>query len=161
MGNIIQVGMADYKLARPPDKLMTAGLGSCIGICLLDQKSKIAGMSHIMLPYSQEDKNLTNHAKYADTAVIAVLAAMEEMDADTRHLVAKIAGGAQMFQFAVESDILRIGERNALAVESILKKSKIKLLNKDIGGHVGRTITFDPATGDLHIRTIKHGEKII
>ena len=161
MGNIIQVGMADYKLARPPDKLMTAGLGSCIGICLLDPTSKIAGMSHIMLPYSQEDKKMTKQTKYADTAIIAVLAAMEKMGADCRHLVAKIAGGAQMFQFAGESDIFRIGERNALAVESNLEKNKIKLLNKDIGGNVGRTIIFDPATGDLYIRTIRHGEKVI
>ena len=161
MGKIIQVGMADFKLAQPPDTLMTAGLGSCIGICILDEATRIACMSHIMLPSSQEAENPGNQAKYADTAIIAALAALKAMGANTNRLVAKIAGGAQMFQFIGENDILKIGERNALAVESNLEKHKIRLLNKDIGGHSGRTITFDPATGDLHIRTIKQGEKTI
>lgn len=161
MGKIIQVGMADYKLALPPDKLMTAGLGSCIGICILDEKTRIACLSHIMLPSSQEHKNPGNKAKYADSAIMISLAAMSIMGANTKRLVAKIAGGAQMFQFSGESDILKIGERNAQATERNLEKYAIRLLNKDIGGTYGRTITFDPATGDLHIRTIRHGEKVI
>jgi len=161
MGEIIQVGMADYKLARPPDKLITAGLGSCIGICLLDPVSRIACMSHIMLPCSQDDKKSGNPGKYADTAIVAAIAAMKLMGANTGHLVAKIAGGAQMFHFSGSNDFFKIGERNALAVENNLEKNKISLLSKDIGGHVGRTIIFDPATGNLSIRTIKEGEKVI
>ena len=50
MSKIIQVGMADMKIARPPDKLMTAGLGSCIGICIIDKSIKLASLTHIMLP---------------------------------------------------------------------------------------------------------------
>ncbi len=161
MGELIQVGMADFRLARPPDKLITAGLGSCIGICLLDPHSRIASMSHIMLPYVKNEKYSGNPGKYADTAIVAVLSAMQEMGADSQHLVAKIAGGAQMFRFTANSDVFRIGERNAMAVEENLEKNKIRLLTKDIGGYVGRTIIFDPATGDLSIRTINQREKII
>ena len=161
MGELFQVGMGDYKLAKPPDKLITAGLGSCIGICLLDPKTKIACMSHIMLPCSPDDKKYGNPGKYADTAIIAALDAMKRMGADTDHLVAKIAGGAQMFRFSGNSSIFKIGERNAIAVEENLEKNKIRLLNKDIGGNVGRTIIFDPANGELSIRTIKEGEKVI
>jgi len=161
MGELIQVGMGDYKLAMPPDKLITAGLGSCIGICLLDPKSKMACMSHIMLPCSPNDKKYGNPGKYADTAIIAALDDMKKMGADTDHLVAKIAGGAQMFRFSGNSSIFKIGERNAIAVEENLEKNKIRLLNKDIGGNVGRTIIFDPANGDLSIRTIKEGQKVI
>lgn len=161
MEELIQVGMADYKLARPPNKLITAGLGSCIGICLLDPHSRIASMSHIMLPYSQNDKYAGNPGKYADTAIVAVLSAMKKAGADTDRLVAKIAGGAQMFRFSGNSEIFNIGQRNAMAVEENLEKNRIRLLKKDIGGNVGRTIIFDPASGDLLIRTIKEGEKII
>jgi chemotaxis protein CheD len=161
MGELIQVGMGDFKMARPPDKLITAGLGSCIGICMLDPKSRIACMIHIMLPSSQNDKKISNPGKYADTAIIAALEAMGKCGADTSHLVAKIAGGAQMFRFSGNNDFFKVGERNAKAVEEHLVKNNITLLNKDIGGNVGRTIIFDPATGELSIRTIKEGEKII
>lgn len=161
MSNIIQVGMADLKVAKPPDKLITAGLGSCIGICLLDKTTKIGSLTHIMLPSSLQAKNADNKAKFADTAIVAVLEEMRKMGANTAGLVAKIAGGAQMFKFSGENDILKIGERNALAVEENLEKHRIRLLVKDVGGNYGRTITFDPQSGDLHVRTIGHGERII
>lgn len=161
MGEIIPVGMAEYKLVRPPDQLITAGLGSCIGICLLDPRSKIASLCHIMLPCNNDEKRSSKPAKYADTGIAVTVAAMEAMGADTRRLVAKIAGGAQMFRFSGENDLFKIGERNVIAVEKNLEKHRIALLSKDVGGHVGRTIIFNPANGDLLIRTIKAGEKVI
>ena len=30
MGNVIKVGMADLKVAKSPDSLITLGLGSCM-----------------------------------------------------------------------------------------------------------------------------------
>ena len=66
-----------------------------------------------------------------------------------------------MFKFSGESDIMKIGARNAVAVEEHLHKHRIPLLAKDTGGNYGRTITFDPETGDLLVRTIGHGERII
>jgi len=161
MSKIVQVGMADLKVAKPPDKLITAGLGSCIGICLLDRSTKIGSMTHIMLPSSLQAKNTDNKAKFADTGIVMVIDEMRKMGANTTSLVAKIAGGAQMFKFSGESDILKIGERNALAVEENLEKHRIRLLSKDVGGNYGRTITFDPETGELLVRTIGHGEQVI
>lgn len=161
MGKIIQVGMADIKYAEPSDKLMTAGLGSCIGICIIDKNIKVACLAHIMLPSSLQAKNSQNKAKFADTALELLYAEMQKKGANPSRLTAKIAGGAQMFKFAGESDIMKIGSRNAIAVEEYLEKYKIRLLAKDTGGNYGRTITFDPETGDLLVRTIGHGERII
>jgi chemotaxis protein CheD len=72
-----------------------------------------------------------------------------------------MAGGAQMFSFAGKTPMLKIGERNAEAVEMELKKAGIPLISYDVGGNFGRTINFDITSGDLHIRTINHGEKVI
>lgn len=160
MSNIIQVGMADIKIASEPDKLMTAGLGSCIGICIYDINKKIGSLAHIMLPSSVQAKR-PNKAKYADTAIVQVIEELNKKGSKTPRLVAKIAGGAQMFKFSGDSNILKIGERNAAAVIENLDKHKIRLLAKDVGGNYGRTITFDIATGALKIRTLGHGERII
>ena len=161
MGKIIQVGMADLKMTRSPDRLMTAGLGSCIGICIFDRALKLGSLAHIMLPSSLQAKNPENKAKFADTAIEVVLDTMIKNGANRSRLQAKIAGGAQMFKFSGESDIMKIGERNAIAVEENLQKHRIPLLARDTGGNYGRTITFDPETGDLLVRTIGHGERII
>ena len=63
MGEIIKVGMADYKIAKSPDSLITLGLGSCVGVVIYDKTKQIAGMAHIMLPASDEIKNNSNIKK--------------------------------------------------------------------------------------------------
>lgn len=160
MSNTIIVGMADYKVGKSPDKLMTAGLGSCIGVCVYDLQAQVGGMAHIMLPSSRESAK-GNPAKYADTCIEMMLADIYKFGVPKSRLKAKMAGGAQMFSFAGKAPLLKIGERNAEAVELELKKAGIPLLKYDVGGTFGRTINFDIKTGDLHIRTINYGEKVI
>jgi chemotaxis protein CheD len=153
--------MADLKIAKAPDKLITMGLGSCIGICVVDRSRKVGCLAHIMLPSSLQAKNNQLRAKFADTAVEMLIEELQKSGATTSSLVAKIAGGAQMFKFSGQSDILKIGERNTQAVEECLDKNGIRMLARDTGGNYGRTITFDIETGDLLVRTIGHGERII
>lgn len=160
MPYLIQVGMADFKVARAPDKLTTVGLGSCIGICLLDKIAKIGGMAHIMLPSSQQARSNQNRAKFADTAIEDLITEMEKLGASRKRLTAKIAGGSQMFNIG-SSDIMKIGERNAKAVIEILNGNSIRILAQDIGGNHGRTIIFDSVSGELLIRTIGLGERVI
>lgn len=153
--------MADLKVAREPDRLLTAGLGSCIGICLHDPESRVGGLAHIMLPNSSQARAPMNVAKFADTALPELVQQMLKIGARRPNLVAKIAGGAQMFSFAGASDVMRIGERNAEAVREALKQYNIPLLASDTGGNYGRTIELCTITGNLYIRTIDRGEKVI
>ncbi|GAB6173444.1 chemotaxis protein CheD [Paradesulfitobacterium aromaticivorans] len=160
MSVVITVGMADYKTAKMPDILMTAGLGSCIGICVHDPMLKVGGMAHIMLPTANGNKG-SNPAKYADTALELLLSGIMQLGASKMRLRAKMAGGAQMFSFPGKPQVLKIGDRNAEAVEQELKRYGIPLLVADVGGSFGRTIHYDVGTGELKIRTINHGEKVI
>lgn len=161
MAAIIKIGMADLNVTKPPDILQTCGLGSCVGICLWDAVTKVAGMAHIMLPDSNQSKSQGNKAKFADTAVPLLIEKMVEMGAHKTRLVAKIAGGAQMFSFYGKNDIMRIGERNAEAVKMALKKEQIRLLAEDTGGNYGRTIEFSAVDGKLLVRTINVGESVL
>lgn len=161
MSRIVQVGMADLKTANPPDKLMTAGLGSCVGVCLLDKINHVAGMVHVMLPSSIQARNNQNRAKFADSGITSLLEEMEKIGAGRNRIVAKIAGGAQMFKFSEESSIMKIGERNTAAVLETLSGYRIPLLANDTGGNYGRTIVFDAQTGELLVRTIGYGERVI
>lgn len=154
------VGMADYKVGKIPDRLITVGLGSCIGVCVYDLHTQVGGMAHIMLPCSRENMK-GNPAKYADTCLEMMLGDLFKLGVNKLRLQAKMAGGAQMFSFAGKAPLLKIGERNAEAVQQELKKAKIPLLSYDVGGTYGRTINFDIQTGSLHIKTINHGEKVI
>jgi chemotaxis protein CheD len=159
--NIIKVGMADMNVAESPEKIRTTGLGSCVGVTLFDESVKIGGMAHVMLPSSTLSKGQINEAKYADTAIPSLLSAMEKRGASRRRMVAKMAGGAQMFSFSSTSDIMRIGPRNVEACKEALKKAGISLIVEETGGNWGRTIEMDCATGVLVIRTVTQGVKEI
>lgn len=154
----IKVGIAEMKVVKAPDLIRTTGLGSCVGVIVFDPLLKIAGMAHVMLPDSSLAKShLVNRFKYADTAVIELVSAVVKQGARKIGLKAKIAGGAQMFQFTSGNEMMRIGPRNIEAVKNQLENLHILLVGEDVGGHSGRTIQFDPNTGILQIRTVNKG----
>lgn len=160
MAKIVKIGMADLNVATPPDVLQTCGLGSCVGVCLWDNVTKVGGMAHVMLPSSGQGKS-GNDAKFADTAIPWLIDEMRKLGADRLRLTAKIAGGAQMFSFYSENDIMKIGDRNVEAVKTVLAQFKIRITAQDTGGNYGRTIEFYPESNKLYIRTINLGEKFV
>ena len=161
MPELIKVGMADYKVGKAPDTLISYGLGSCIGISLYDPQAKVGGLLHIMLPDSKQARASDNPAKFADTGMPLLLRDVLALGAVRSRLVAKMAGGAQMFAFANATDIMRVGARNAEAVKAILSDMKIRLLAADTGGTYGRTVSIDLETGSYKVKTINKGEKEI
>lgn len=162
MGEIIKVGMADLKTCKAPDGLITLGLGSCVGIAIRDPLTKIGGLAHIMLPDSKAIMNNNGvKEKFADTGIEELVQQMVVLGANRNRLVAKIAGGATMFQLQGRSDIMKIGERNIQASINKLNELNIALLSQDTGDNYGRTVTFYPETGEFHIRAIGRENKII
>ncbi len=160
--NTIRVGIADMNVVKPPFIIRTAGLGSCVGVVLFDSVVDIGGLVHIMLPDSEVAKDgQLNMAKYADTGVRVLAERVIKHGARASNLKAKIAGGAQMFQFSVGSDLMRIGPRNVAAVKKALLELQIELLAEDCGGNNGRTIEFNPISKVVTIKTVNQGVKSI
>jgi len=158
---MIKVGMADLSICVPHNVITTLGLGSCVGIVLYDPHKKIAGMVHVMLPDSTKIKNNENKAKFVDTGVDTLIKQMVNIGAYRESLIAKIAGGAQMFAFSSNNEMLRIGDRNVDATKSKLKELGIKIIAEDTGKNYGRTIEFYPLTGELYIKSVGKELKII
>lgn len=158
--NQIIIGIADMKMAQREGVLTTYALGSCIGICLYDQRIKLGAMIHIMLPLNMETGR-KNTMKYADTGIRETLKMMEAKGANRASITAKIAGGAKMFEVAGGGSLGNIGQRNIESVHLILKNEGIKLLKEDVGGSVARTLSFDVATGMGNIRSYGREEVIL
>ncbi|MGH4121151.1 chemotaxis protein CheD [Clostridium sp.] len=153
----IKVGIADLNVAYSPDKLITVGLGSCVGIAIYDRVLSLGGLAHIMLPDSSQFNKVTNEIKFADLAIPILVRDMIKKGAKLKNMRAKIAGGASMFNFADKSIIMDIGNRNGIAVKNALKELSIPIIAEDIGGNKGRTLIFDTASGLLSIRTVGIG----
>lgn len=160
MGNIT-VGMADLKVGKAPDVIITVGLGSCIGLTLYDPVSKIGGMVHYMLPDSTAVANHSNIAKFGDTGIQELYNQMLGAGASRRNMVAKIAGGAKMFAVNQMTAVGSVGQRNAIAARQMLMKLNIRLVAQDTGLNYGRTVELHCDTGDFYIKAVKKPVKII
>ena len=161
MGKVIKVGMADLNICKSPDIITTIGLGSCIGLTFYDPITKIGGLVHYMLPDSRQTRNNSNIAKFADTGIDELLRQMMRAGANRNRLVAKIAGGAKMFQVSGLSNVRNIGERNAIAAKEKLRMLKIRLAAEDTGLNYGRTVELHCETGEFYIKAIGRPVKII
>lgn len=160
MSATVTVGIADLKVVRSPDALVTFALGSCVGICLYDSTAKVAGLSHIMLPCSRDMNNSAAQPfKFADTGVAELIRHMQQLGAQPSRLTAKIAGGAQMFAAMTNSSIANIGDRNVVAVKAALAQHHIPIIKEDTGSDYGRTLYFYGEDGGVLIKSAKYGEK--
>lgn len=160
MSEKLIVGISDWKICRSPDSLITYALGSCVGICLYDKATKIAGLSHIMLPDSSSIADgAKTRSKFADTAIPDMISAMKQQGASASTLTAKIAGGAVMFKST--SNQFNIGERNIEAVKKVLGKLGIPIIASDTGLNYGRTVTFFAENGSLEVNSATKGKSLI
>ncbi len=150
----ITLGIAESRIAQSPDKLVTLGLGSCVGLVIYDPVSKISGMIHIMLPTAPKGTVVTNKYKYADTGIIELIHQLTAQGAPRSRLVAKAAGGAHMFNASYNNDVINVGQKNVEMCYKVLKESSIALIAEDIGGSSGRSIEFCCETSKLEVRTV-------
>lgn len=146
-GQTAMIGIGEYRVGSFP--MMTIGLGSCIGLTLYDPNLKTGAMVHIMLPESSG--RMDRPGKYADTAVPLLVNELNALGSKNRSIIAKIIGGVCMFEYFGTN--LNIGERNAEKVRIKLKEHNIQLAGEDVGGKIGRSVTFLPANdGKVSIR---------
>lgn len=136
---------------RTGEELVTRGLGSCIGLALIDRMSGVAGMAHIVLPESSGSDQ--EPGKFADLAVPELIARMQKAGAVLRRLDAVMAGGARMFDLG-EMDI---GARNAAAVKNGLARSGVRIRASETGGNRGRTLRL--TVGDFEVTVKEAGGK--
>lgn len=144
-----RVGIAEYRVGRSPAVFKAAGLGSCLAVSLYDAQLRLGGLAHTLLPGKRKMPDDSTPAKYVDEAIRLMLGAMIERGAERRRMVAKIAGGANMFENGCLSLIDGIGARSGRSARQTLAYLEIPLVAEDVGGNRGRSVEFDLATGCL------------
>lgn len=158
----INVGMAEWKAAQSPESLKTSGLGSCVAVIIYDPYKKMAAMAHVMLPDSKMSTiPVRQMGKYADTAIPHMIDNLLRRGALSARLLAKLAGGSQMFNFKSHSTALSIGARNVEACVGMLKQHRIPIVQQDTGGANGRTVEFFCEDSRMTVKTVTKGLKVL
>ena len=158
---IIEVNMAESKVAKSPAVMVSRGLGSCLAIIIYDPARKVGAMAHTMLPDIEKSRIKTNPARFVNSVVPNMLDDMAKLGAhiNKNNLVAKIFGGAHMFTFIDANNPFSVGDRNIDMAKNVLNQHGIHIVAEDVGGNFGRTVEFFLETGKVRVRTISLKEK--
>ncbi len=154
------VNLASISALKGTGRLLCPGLGSCMAICALDPTSNVGGIAHLMLPKAPQNVSEETAAKFVDSGLDAFLTRLMELGAERNELRYAISGGAQLFSFGVQNQS-DLGLRNAEAVLAYFKSQGMNLVTTDLGGTSGRSLAFTLDTGEVLVRTLTHGEKLI
>ncbi len=146
------VGIGEVKVGKSPLSFQAVALGSCVGVALYDSTFKVGGLAHIMLPTKGENIAQNDLGKFADTAIPLLVQKLSEIGGGRARLVAKIAGGAKMFDFKrMNERQADIGSRNVEAAKSVLTSLGIPIIAEEVGGTYGRTMILHLSSGDVEI----------
>lgn len=148
VGHNALVGMGQIGVIQG-NQLSKAVVGSCIGLSLYDPVSKFGLLGHIVLPESHG--KVGSPGKFADLAIPVMLEMAAKNGAKPGRLIAKIAGGANMFN---KSGPIQIGDSNIKAVTRILQEFKIAISGSCVGGTKGRRIEFESETGKFQVGVV-------
>ena len=156
MGNVLSIGLGEFKVSRNlDDELVAYGLGSCLGIGMYDPTTHVAGMVHVVLP--EFNHNESPSPKYVEIGINTLLDEMVRSGANRSRIITRMAGGANMLLNGALSQSFNIGERNTVAARDVFKKLNIRLAAEEVGGNTGRTVRLYVSQGRMTVRVV--GEK--
>ncbi len=150
-GNLIHVGVAEWKTGRKPDAIRTT-LGSCVGVVLYSVEKRAGGIAHVLLADAPPGR-IVHRGKYAKPAVESLVADLKKLDLNPADVTARIFGGASMFDAMQSSFLKNVGPDNVRAVHEALAGLKIPISIEETGGTSGRTITLYLDDGRILLRS--------
>lgn len=158
------VGLAECAISRNPDDVLVAyGLGSCIGVVMIDPVTKLCGLLHAVLPkagdgISSEERN---PHKYVESGIERLVVSMREQGASASRLNVRIVGGANMLMSSNLTQTFDIGTRNIESALATLGRLKLPIVVAEVGGHTGRTVRVYVAESRVTVRVIGQKEREI
>lgn len=150
---LIVLGVGDFEASsKPEDTIKTYALGSCVGVVMVDQKARIAGMIHVALPDSNINpaKAKQHPGYFADTGIPLLVRDMQKLGSQSkgRGMIVKMAGGANILD---PNNTFSIGKRNVLAIKKILWGLGMGVVAEDVGDSFSRTVSVELKTGEIEI----------
>ncbi|CAK0741483.1 putative chemoreceptor glutamine deamidase CheD [Gammaproteobacteria bacterium] len=147
----LNLGPGEIYCSRDPHYIRTV-LGSCVAVCLWDQRLHFGGMNHFILPHKTTHEE--DSCRFGDVAVPALVNCMINMGSNLRHLQAKIFGGCNVLHSS-NPDYYTIGRRNAEIAISELNRYKIPVVASRLFGTTGLVIRQCTSDGDILVRLIR------
>lgn len=122
------------------EQVLTALLGSCVGIGMIWRNGRRCALAHCLLPETDTVAQVKG-ARYVSAAVPGMLRALGVRREQYGELEVVVAGGASMLAGLRGAE--PIGRRNVQAAREHLARRGLRVRYEDVGGHQGRRLSID------------------
>lgn len=156
----VRVRVAELAVRAAPAFIETLGLGSCVAVILWDPARQVGGLAHVLLPEPAPRRSIPAPARYATTAVPALLVGLRGLGGEGPY-VATLVGGAGMFGEMLKVRGVHMGERNVIAAREALRLAGIPIVAEDVLGAHARSVRFSLRDGRVAVRTLRHGARVL
>lgn len=138
------------------DEIIATVLGSCISVCIKDEKNQIAGMNHFMLPgdFAMEEVLISQSGRYGMYAMELIMGDLLKLGGDRDNLSAKVFGGGHVLA-SVHDSAKSVPASNIRFVKAFLAMEGIKVISSDVGGYYGRKVLYMPKSGKVFVKKIR------
>ena len=150
----VSIGLGEYHVSADPEVVMVAyGLGSCLGISMVDPIKKVSGLLHAVLPQRLNGSEPVC-PRYVDCGIEILLNEMLKAGAERSRLIIRMAGGANMLLTSGVTNAFDVGTRNIASAHAVLQRINMRLQKEDVGGHTGRTVRLYVVDGRMTVRVV-------
>ena len=152
----VKIMPGEYYYSGEEEYIATT-LGSCVAACIWDEKHKIGGMNHFMLPLTDKDHSEvtwgslpTEATRYGNYAMEFLINELLKHGGEKSEFQVKLFGGGKVLEGAGN-----VGERNIQFVLDYVKSENLNLISQDLGDRYSRKVLFDPLTGRAWMKKIR------
>jgi chemotaxis protein CheD len=131
---------------------ITIILGSCVAVCLFNERLSIGGATHYMLP-TLGSEGLAS-PRYGDIAIKRLFEELYRLGSRNKDLRAYVFGGASMLVAFRSGSSELIGKKNVDLALEVLARESIAIERRDTGGEESRKITMRTDTGVTSLKLI-------
>ena len=163
----------EYYLGNRPTRVVTV-LGSCVAISMYHRPSGLAAICHALAPDCGAAADCPNGCpglqRYVNCMIPAMARAFSARGIGPASIETKLFGGAAMIDGNNRRDPDKsVGALNIAASRKVIQQCGLTLKSSDVGGHAGRKIIFETATGDILLKRLQPtdwrsaviGEKVV
>jgi putative nucleotidyltransferase with HDIG domain len=148
------VPSGSYYISGTKNEILSAHLGTCVGVTLCDRRAKVGGLIHLLLPEPTGINKPWQPESYATTGLPLFIRALCNAGASRNNIDACVAGGALVGCVSEKDLDFDIGGRTTEAVERILRREGIPTGKSETGGYFTCQLSLSLKTWESRIEPI-------
>jgi chemotaxis protein CheD len=146
----VKVLPGEHYVSTAGQEMIVTVLGSCVSACIWDQRMRIGGMNHFMLPETgTEGAPADKSMRYGNFAMEELINDLLRRGARRESIEIKVFGGGNVISSMSGGGTVPIGDRNAAFVRRYLADEGYRIAAEDLGGAHPRRIHFFPRLGKV------------